>query len=163
MDTNNETPGWTQVINTISRETFGTVLRAELISGVSSLLIRDPRGESPAGHPHVPLATLSTQPPGRRWPFSGVDSHSTGPEASPLGLSTPACSHISEARAALQTGAWAPFVPILRLGLGTHWRTWKAQQVQLQTETGGPGLRHALGLWVPTGIFSSLLLLTMTG
>lgn len=80
MDTNNETPGWTQVINTISRETFGTVLRAELISGVSSLLLCDPRGESPAGHPHVPLATLSTQPPGRPMAFlwAGFPLHRAG-------------------------------------------------------------------------------------
>lgn len=61
-----ETPGWTQVINTISKETFGIVLRAELISGVSSLLLCDPRGESPAWHPHVLPAALSTQPQGGR-------------------------------------------------------------------------------------------------
>lgn len=146
-----ETPGWTQVINTISKETFGIVLRAELISGVSSLLLCDPRGESPAWHPHV-LPTVNT---------------ATGREASPLGLSTPAGSHTSEASAALQQEG------------GLHLRSFSCLALEPTGERGrpsrcscscgqrlggpDPGRPSGPGLPLPTDICSSLLLWTMSG
>lgn len=41
MATNNKTPGWTQIVNSITKETFGTVLRAGLISPVTSFPVHD--------------------------------------------------------------------------------------------------------------------------
>lgn len=151
MDTNNETPGWTQVITPLA-ETFGTELRAVPISGVSSFLVHNPIGRRESyRHLHVPLATLSTQTP------------EPSPMALSLGGKVPLHRgwwHHNLGRS--QLSACSPGLPfkldecalcvlLPMLGLGTKWGPRTAQQGAAadRDSWGGPGA-GPIRLWVAT-------------
>lgn len=108
----------------MSKETFGAVLRAELISGVSSFYLCDPSGESPAGHPPVLLATLSTQPQGPRrhlWAqHTGMQPISEARAVSQLALE-PTGEGGWPSRSAADRHLWA-WTEARPRALGANWR-----------------------------------------